>query len=296
MTQQTTKQATVKSFFDRDDVKSRLNEILGARSSSFIISVLNVVNNNKLLQSATHESIYQSALLATTLNLPINNNLGFAYIVPYNVKQPDGSSLIVAQFQLGYKGYIQLALRSGQFKTISAAPIYEGQIVSANPLTGYIFDFNQRESDKIIGYASYFALTNGFEHMYYMPVEDLNKHALVYSQTFKKGFGLWKDNFDAMSLKTVLKLQLSKYAPLSIELEKALMADGGVINDAETLDVTYIDNDSEIVTNVCFETLVGLYELKKDTLTAAENKQAHRILTTNEEQSYVSLYKLLSTK
>lgn len=237
------KQLTVKSLFNRDDVKNKFQELLGKRSSSFITSVLQIVASNDLLSKADPSSIYQSAAVAATLDLPLNNNLGFAYIVPFNMKQKDGTFKTVAQFQLGYKGFIQLAQRSGQFKTISATPIFEGQLVEQDPLTGFKFDFKQKKSDAVIGYASYFQLLNGFEKTLYMTVDDLKKHGVTYSQTYKKGFGLWKDNFDAMAIKTVLKLLLAKFAPLSIEMQKAVITDQAVINDSETNDVTYLDND-----------------------------------------------------
>ena len=133
-------------------------------------------------------------------------------------------------------------MRTGQFKTISATPIYEGQLVEENPLTGFVFDFKQKQSDKIIGYASYFSLINGFEKVMYFKVSELEKHSKNYSQTAKKGFGLWVDNFDSMALKTALKLLLSKYAPLSIEMQKAQIADQGVIRNVETMEVDYVDN------------------------------------------------------
>jgi recombination protein RecT len=235
------KQLTVKSFFENDNVKKKFADLLGKKAQGFITSVLQVVNSNDLLAKATPESVYNAAATAATLDLPINNNLGFAYILPYNQKQKDGSYKSVAQFQLGYKGFIQLAQRSGQFKTISATPIYEGQLVGENPLTGFEFDFKTKKSDVVIGYAAYFALLNGFEKTLYMPVENIRAHSIKYSQTAKKGFGLWKDSFDEMAVKTVLKLLLAKFAPLSIEMQKAVVYDQAVIDDNG--DATYIDHE-----------------------------------------------------
>ena len=228
----------ISSFLENDKVKEKFNNVLGKNSSAFLSSVLTVLSQNELLAKASKESVYSAALMSATLNLPINQNLGFAYIVPFKGQ---------ASFQLGYKGYLQLAQRSGQFKTISATPIYEGQIISKNPLTGYEFDFENRESDKVIGYAAYFELLNGFNKTLYMSVEDITNHAKKYSQTFKKGFGVWKDNFESMAQKTVLKLLLSKYAPLSVEMQKAVVSDGAVINDVDTLDVDYIDNTTDSI-------------------------------------------------
>ena len=230
-------QLTTKIFFEQKQVQSKFAEMLGKRSTQFITSVMQVTASNELLAKATPQSIYGAAVTAAVLDLPIQNNLGFAYIVPYNDRQ---SGQCVAQFQLGYKGLIQLALRSGQFKNISVTEIYEGQIVSENPLTGYVFDFSKKASDIIVGYAAYFSLLNGFEKTEYMSKDKLDAHGKRFSQTYKKGFGVWKDDFDSMAKKTVLKLTLSKYAPLSVEMQKAITFDQAVTNDGEI--VEFIDN------------------------------------------------------
>jgi len=241
---ETSTQLTAKALFNKDEVKHKFQELLGKRSTSFITSVLQIVASNTLLAKADPTSIYHSAAVAATLDLPLNNNLGFAYIVAYNAKQADGQYKQVAQFQMGYKGFIQLAQRSGQFKTISASPIYEGQLIEQNPLTGYKFDFTKiKKSDLVIGYAAYFQLLNGFEKTLFMTVDELKRHGMKYSQTFKKGFGLWKDDFEAMAIKTVLKLLLAKFAPLSVEMQQAVITDQGIINNEEATDITYVDND-----------------------------------------------------
>lgn len=209
-------------------------------------SVLQIVASNNLLTKADPASIYQAAAVAATLDLPLNNNLGFAYIVPYNNRQPDGTTKTVAQFQMGYKGFIQLAQRSGQFKSIYAAPIFDGQIVSENPLEGYEFDFT-RKSDIIVGYAAKFKLLNGYEATFFMTIDQLEKHGQKYSKTFTNKGGLWKTDFDSMASKTVLKLLLSKFAPLSIDMQRAVITDQALINDADTTDVTYIDNDDPVI-------------------------------------------------
>jgi recombination protein RecT len=237
---------TPKTLFAKDEVRHKFQELLGKRAPAFITSVLQIVASNQLLAKADPHSIYHSAAVAATLDLPLNNNLGFAYIVPYNQKQPDGSFKQVAQFQMGYKGFIQLAQRSGQFKTISAAPVYDGQLVEQNPLTGFVFDFTKKNTDKVIGYAAYFQLLNGFEKTLFMTVEQLKAHGLKYSKTFAnqktKAHSLWENEFEVMAVKTVLKLLLSKFAPLSIDMQKAVITDQAVINDSDTEDVTYVDN------------------------------------------------------
>ena len=235
----------IKNYFTADSVKGRFQEIMGKKAQGFVASVLQVVSGNDMLSQANPASIYQAAMMAATLDLPINQNLGFAYILPYRNK--NGES--ITQFQLGYKGYIQLAQRSGLFKTISASPIFEGQLIEQNPLTGFVFDFTKKSSEKIIGYAAYFELLNGFSKTLFMTEKELNDHGTRFSQTFKKGFGLWKDDFNSMAIKTVIKLLLSKYAPLSIEMQRAVIADQAVIQDAETLDVEYVDNTEDFKTS-----------------------------------------------
>lgn len=238
-----TTQLTVKSLFQKDDVKKRFEEMLGKRASQFMTSVLQIISQNEMLSKADPISVYNGAVVSATLDLPLNNNLGFAYLLPYNNRQSDGSTKVVAQFQLGYKGFIQLAQRSGQFKTISACPIFEGQIKSHNPLTGIEFDFIKKDSDKVIGYASYFSLINGFEKTLFMSVDELKKHGARFSKTFKNSNSLWSQDFDSMAIKTVIKLLLSKYAPLSIEMQKAITTDQAVIKDENGENVEYVDHE-----------------------------------------------------
>ena len=258
MTQQVTTSSSIKDYFGSDIVRKKFAEVLGSKTPAFCTTVVQIASQNEMLAKCDPGSIMQSAMVAATLDLPVNPNLGFAYILPYGNK---------AQFQLGYKGLIQLAQRSGQFLNISSTPIYDGQIVSENPLTGYVFDFTKK-SDKVIGYAAYFKLTNGFEKTLYMSVEQLQAHGKKYSQTYKKGFGLWADDFDAMGRKTVLKQLLSKYAPLSVEMQRAVIADQAVIEDADSMDVTYIDNQQEQVSAKAVEAQISTDEKQKRLLAA----------------------------
>lgn len=243
---------TAKDFFNKDSVKNKFKELLGRRAPQFITSVLQIVASNDLLSKADPASIYQSAAVAATLDLPLNNSLGFAYIVPFNTKQKDGTYKTVAQFQIGAKGFKQLALRTSQFITINDSDVREGELKSNNRLTGeikfeWIQDEVERNSKKIVGYVSYFKLINGFEKTKYMTIEELNAHGVRFSQTFKKGYGLWKDDFPSMCLKTVTKLNLSKDAPLSIDLQNAITFDQGIISNAETKEVEYPDNEPQFV-------------------------------------------------
>ena len=236
-------QHTTKAFFDRPVVQEKLKELVGKNAPAFATSVLQIVNSNSMLVNADPQTVFSAACMAATLNLPINNNLGFAYIVPFKNNK---TNTIEAQFQLGYKGFIQLAQRSGQFSRIAATPVYEGQLLSANPLLGYEFDWSVKPSGTPSGYVAFFKLINGFTAELYMSKEEVMKHANKYSQTAKKGFGVWKDQFEAMALKTVLKLLLSKQAPLSIEMQTAQLADQAIVRDVETNDFDYIDHSESV--------------------------------------------------
>lgn len=237
MANQTTA-VTLKSMLGSENVKARFQEILGKKAPGFISSILSVANSNSLLQKADPKTVMNSAVIAATLDLPINPNLGFAYIVPFGGQ---------AQFQLGYKGFVQLAMRSGQYKTINVREVFEGEIVSENKFTGE-YEFGEKTSDNIVGYMSYFKLVNGFEKFLYMSKEELEKHGKKYSQTYKRGSGLWATDFDAMAKKTCLKQLLSKYGILSIEMQRAQTFDQAVVkndlieDNVDEAEVEYVDN------------------------------------------------------
>jgi len=234
MTNQLQKQ-TAKGLLTSPSVQAKFTEVIGKKSTQFITSVLQIVNNNKLLSNADPNSILNAAMTAATLDLPINNNLGFAYIVPY------GSA---AQFQMGWRGFVQLAQRTGLYKTISVSAIYDGQLVSNDPLKGCEFDFSVVPAGKPIGYAAYFKLLSGYEATLYMSHSEVESHGKKYSKTYSSG--PWKDNFEAMAKKTCLKLLLSRFAPLSVEIQMAVTLDQSKVND--NLQPEYIDNqDAEIV-------------------------------------------------
>lgn len=241
----------LQDIFNSDNVQKQLTEILGKRASTFATSVIQITQSNAMLQNAVPSSIVGAAMTSATLNLPLNNNLGYAYIIPFNERQKDGTYLVKAQFQIGYKGFIQLSMRSGQFKTIHATDVKQGEIITRDRLSGEI-DFQWIEDDAIrektetIGYVAYFRLLNGYEATLYMSMKELDGHGKKFSQTFKKNFGLWKDDFDSMAKKTVLKLLLSKYAPMSIDMQTARDTDQAALewNENEnTIDTTYIDNE-----------------------------------------------------
>ncbi|WP_051758219.1 recombinase RecT [Rossellomorea vietnamensis] len=226
-----TQGSTMKGLLASPSVIKRFEEVLGKRATQFTASILSLYNNEKMLQKAEPMSVISSAMIAATLDLPVDKNLGYAWIVPYGGK---------AQFQLGYKGYIQLALRTGQYRYINVTPIHEGELNKWNPLTEEIdIDFEQRESEAVIGYAAYFELLNGFRKTVYWTREQVEKHRKKFS---KSDFG-WKNDWDAMAMKTVLKNLLSKWGILSVEMQKAVIEDN---EDRELKDVTPEEDDNTI--------------------------------------------------
>lgn len=205
------------TLLNTDSIRTRFEGMLGKRAPSFISSVISAVNSNPQLKDCEPMSVISSAAIAAAMDLPISPSLGFAYIVPY------GKS---AQFQVGWKGFIQLAMRSGQYKTINLAPVYEGQIKKHNAFTGEMeFESGVEVKGNPVGYLLYFKLLNGYEKYFYMTTEQCHKHGKRYSKSFAKNFGPWADDFNAMALKTVAKLGLSKYGMLSIDMQKALESD-----------------------------------------------------------------------
>jgi recombination protein RecT len=240
---------TIKTFFEKPAVKNRFNDILGKRSTQFISSILQITANNSMLKNADPISVYNSAMLAATLDLPINQNLGFAWIVPYGK---------AAQFQLGVKGLVQLAQRSGQYLNINVIEVYENQFESFNTLTEKLSaNFDLPGDGKIVGYAAYFKLINGFEKTCYWTVEKVMQHGKRYSKSYNNG--PWKTDFDAMAKKTVLKSTLSKWGILSIEMQTAVKVDQAVINDETGENVTYVDHE-EIKVNPEVERLKELID------------------------------------
>lgn len=241
---------TLKGMLEMPAYKNKFNEMLGKKAAGFMSSIIAVANNNKLLAKANPATVIGAAAQAAMLDLPINQSLGFAYIVPYKGE---------AQFQLGYKGYIQLAQRSGQYVDIGAKTVYEGELEYENRLLDK-FKFGDRTGDKVIGYLAYFRLTNGFEKMLFMELDEMQAHAKRYSKSYSGGTEKWGlADFNTMAEKTVLKRLLSKYGPLSIEsiqMSQALANDGGVVKmnetgdfdvnfDGETIDAEYEEPAAE---------------------------------------------------
>lgn len=211
---------TIQSLVHNEEFVSKAQDILQDGTPQFMASVLTLANSNKLLGECDPIKLYNCCLMAAALKLPFNQNLGQAYIVPFKGEP---------QLQIGWKGFIQLAQRSGQFKRINCSDVREGEIVKRDRLTGEIefdwLDDAEREKKLVIGYVAYFELLNGYQQTLYMSKAEVEAHAKKYSQTYKQGFGVWKDNFDAMARKTLIKRILNQFAPLSVDMAKAMEYD-----------------------------------------------------------------------
>lgn len=245
----------ITAYLTNDAVKNQINNVIGGRNGTrFISSVVSNVNNNPALQECTNQSILSGALLGESLNLSPSPQLGQYYLVPFNDKERGK----VAQFQLGYKGYIQLAIRSGQYKKLNVLAIKEGELVRFDPLNEeievkLIEDEEAREEAKTVGYYAMFEYTNGFRKAIYWSKKKMEAHATKYSRGYAahKGYTFWEKDFDGMAYKTMLRQLISKWGIMSIEMQTAMDGDMAVINEDGTR--TYVDNevvvDQEVVEN-----------------------------------------------
>lgn len=250
---QTTQQgvSTLKRFnacIASEQTQNYLQQVLHERKSSFVNNLVALVSNQTNLQECAPMSLVYAALKATALNLPLDPNLGFAYIIPYKNNKKNATE---AQFQIGYRGLIQLAIRSGQYLLLNVTEVRQGEYRGENLLTGEvdIAMVPNRESQPVIGYVAFFRLVNGFTKVLYMTVEKVKEHALRYSQTYSskndyvRKSSKWTTDFDEMAKKTVLKLLLGKYGPLSVEMRDAIQDDQSVIDDQG--EARYLDNPEE---------------------------------------------------
>lgn len=222
-----------------DAIKNRFNEILGKNSAAFMSTLLNIYNGNSKLQECDARSILSAAGLAAVTKLSITPSLGQAYIVPFKGK---------ATFQVGVRGLIQLAHRTGRYATLHAGKVCEGEFKGFNPLTGEP-ERGEKVSDTVVGYIAYMRLVNGFEKYLYMTVEELQAHAEKYSQSYaydlrnNKKTSTWSTNFEAMASKTVLKRLLNHWGILSTDMVRAIQGDQSIV-DKNTF--TYIDNGGDV--------------------------------------------------
>jgi len=213
------KKMNMKELVKQDNVQTMLKSTLQDKASQFATSLVSIVNSNQSLKNVDQMSVINSAMVAATLNLPINQNLGYMWLVPYKGQ---------AQAQMGYKGYIQLAMRTGQYKALNAVAVCEGELGSWNALTEEVeYNPEKKKSDKVIGYIGYFRLLNGFEKTVYWTKDQIESHRMQFSKmsSGKNPSGVWQSNYDAMAMKTVLKSLLSKWGPMSTDMATAIEHD-----------------------------------------------------------------------
>jgi recombination protein RecT len=215
----------LKSLLNTPTMQKKFEQVLAKKAPQFMASVLNLYNGDVSLREAEPMSIVSSAMVAASLDLPVDKNLGYAWIVAFYDTKKGGK---FAQFQLGYKGYIQLALRSGQYKSINVIPVYEGELVKWNRLTEEIdLNLDGAQSEKVVGYCGYFKLINGFEKTVYWTRDEVEAHRIKHNKMKDKKAlnNVWKSDYDAMAMKTVLRNMLGKWGILSIEMQKAITED-----------------------------------------------------------------------
>lgn len=238
---------TFSAFLATDAMKKKINEMVGGKDGQqFVTAIISAVSTNPQLAECENSSIVSAALLGQALKLSPSPQLGQYYIVPFNNSD---KGCKVAQFQLGYKGYIQLAIRSGQYKKINVLAIKEGELIEYDPLNeeikvNLIEDEELREQAETIGYYAMFEYMNGFRKTLYWTKQKMEAHALKYSKGYKakKGYTFWEKDFDGMAYKTMLRQLISKWGIMSVDMQTAMEKDMAVIK--ENGDYEYIDNNS----------------------------------------------------
>ncbi|MBO4783732.1 MAG: recombinase RecT [Lachnospiraceae bacterium] len=235
----------IASFLTSDKAKENIINVVGERDAQrFISSVVSAVQTNPQLAECTNQSILSAALLGQSLNLPQSPQIGMFYFVPYEDKK---KGIKEAQFQISYKGMLQLAMRSGQYKKIHVTPIKEGELVAYNPIEDeYTFkaetDFAKREALPTIGYYCFFEMNNGLRKELYWSKEQMEAHAKRYSASYRNGWSssIWKSDFDKMAMKTMLRQLIGRYGTMSVEMQTAYTSDQAVLD--ENVVPQYVDN------------------------------------------------------
>jgi recombination protein RecT len=235
----------LKNLLNTPTMQKKFEQVLEKKAPQFMASILNLYNGDPNLQAAEPMSIVSSAMVAASLDLPVDKNLGYAWIVPFYDSKKGYKA---AQFQLGYKGYIQLALRTGQYKAINVIEVREGELVKWNRLTEEIeLDLDAATSEKVIGYCGYFKLVNGFEKTVYWTRDQIEAHRIKHNKMKNKKDlnNVWKSDYDAMAMKTVIRNMLSKWGILSIEMQKAFTEDEQGDQEREVKDITEDANEND---------------------------------------------------
>lgn len=238
----------LKALMNTPTMKRKFEEVLHDNANGFMANVMTLVSNDSYLADSEPMSIMSGALTAATLNLGLDKNLGYAYLVPFNSKNKlTGKWEKKAQFVLGYKGYIQLAQRSGQYKALNVIEVFDGELESWNRLTEeFVFNPDGRKSNDVIGYVGYFELLNGFKKTVYWTKQEIEAHRISNSKD-KNPSGVWRSDYDAMARKTVLRNMLSKWGILSIEMQKATVSDETVQQvspDGDLIEDTTVEDES----------------------------------------------------
>ena len=227
------------SILNADSTKKLLQNTLKENAGAFSASILVLYSTDTTLQKCNPEAVFRECLKAASLKLPINKQLGFAYVVPFKGNP---------QFQIGYKGLVQLALRTGAYKYINAGAVLEGEYKGKTKLTGEIDISGEAISDKVVGYFAYIETINGFKKAMYWSKEEVAAHAERYSQSYKSSYSPWKTNFDEMATKTVLRNLINRYGIMSIEIVNAFEAEdnAGLAAEATQEEPIVIEANAEI--------------------------------------------------
>jgi len=212
----------MQSLLSHEGTKKILENALHENAGAFSASVIDLYNSDKTLQACDPRQVFGECLKAVSLKLPINKQLGFAYVIPYKDSK---TGTQVPQFQMGYKGFIQLCMRSGIYKYINAGVVYEGELQTVDKLTGAVDLNGNKVSDEVVGYFAYMETINGFSKAYFWTKDATIKHAAKYSKSYRSGSSIWRDNLDEMCVKTVLRNMLSKWGAMTVDMERALTSD-----------------------------------------------------------------------
>ena len=219
----------MRSIVNAEASQALLKDSLKENAGAFAASIIDLYSSDNYLQKCNPKSVFAEVLKAVSLKLPINKQLGFAYIIPYYDKN---NGCFMPTFQLGYKGYIQLCMRTGAYRYINAGPVLEGELVRVDKLSGAVDLSGEATGDTVIGYFAYMETLNGFRKCLYWSREKLIQHVSRYSDSYKNGNKIWKENFEEMAIKTVLKYMLSHWGVMSTEMEQAFQAENTEAADA----------------------------------------------------------------